>query len=112
MDRASAAPVLSHRAPWFLAVKKTGHADRAQAKLENQEAQIRELQGALRQMELDRARQQAELNTLSQLWTGAAPLPAGASSAPSPPASPAPNYTLTSKPRKALSHAVCARAFA
>jgi hypothetical protein len=26
-------------------------------------------------MELDRARQQAELNTLSQLWTGAGPLP-------------------------------------
>jgi hypothetical protein len=47
----------------------------AQAKLEHQETQIRELQGALRQMELDRARQQAELNTLSQLWTGAGPLP-------------------------------------
>ena len=41
-----------------------------QAKLENQETQIRQLQGALRQMELDRARQQAELNTLSQFWTG------------------------------------------
>ena len=42
----------------------------SQAKLEQQEAQIHELQAALRQMELERARQQAELDTLSQFWAG------------------------------------------
>ncbi len=42
----------------------------AQAKLEQQEAQIRDLQGSLRQMELERARQQAELDTLSRFCAG------------------------------------------
>ena len=41
--------------------------------MEQQEAQIRNLQGSLRQMELERARQQAELDTLSRFCAGGSP---------------------------------------